>query len=218
MEPLLKIPTLKEVLGKFSNVAALVFDMDGTLLNSEVLHAKALHVLLEESENIDIDYLELLERFKGVSEPDVLQMLIDMKIVPMGTDIEAFILQKNDHFEKFLANDQVKDLIIDPLMVELLKEAKTKKLKLAIVTASERSTTNLFVDRLGIRDFFDFIITRDDTEKTKPDPMPYLHSFKELMIDASNALIFEDSETGYAAAVASGGQVQKVCWYDEKAL
>ena len=218
MEPLLKIPTLKEVLRKFSNVEALVFDMDGTLLNSEVLHAKALHVLLQESENIDIDYLELLERFKGVSEPGVLQMLIDMKIVPMGTDIEAFIQQKNDHFEKFLANDQVKDLIIDPLMVELLKEAKTKKLKLAIVTASERSTTNLFVDRLGIRDFFDFIITRDDTEKTKPDPMPYLHSFKELKIDASKALIFEDSETGYEAAVASGGQVQKVCWYDEKAL
>lgn len=214
MTTLSVVPNLANLENKFSNIEALIFDMDGTLLNSEVLHAKALHLLLEESAHVDVDFYELLEKFKGVSEPDVLKMLIEMKIVEEGTDIDAFIEQKNQFFEKFLEAKDIKSQMIDPKMVDLLKAAKSKKLKLAIVTASERTTTDLFINKLGIRDYFDIIITRDDTEKTKPDPMPYLYSFKELSIDPQKSIIFEDSETGYAAAVASGANVNKVSWYE----
>ena len=214
MAVLSNVPSLSQLKNKFSNIEALIFDMDGTLLNSEVLHAKALHLLLEDAAHVDIDFHELLQRFKGLSEPDVLAMLIDKGIVEQGTDIEGFIEQKNAYFEKFLEVEDIKAGMIYPEMINLLKEARAKKLKVAIVTASERTTTDLFINNLGIRELFDIIITRDDTEKTKPDPMPYLHSFEKLSLEPEKTIIFEDSDTGHAAAVASGGNVLKVNWYE----
>lgn len=218
MNALSSVPDLDELLDRFENIKALVFDMDGTLLNSEVLHAKALLALLEESNVKDVNARSLLESFKGVAEPDVLQALIDKNIIAIDTDLKQFIDQKNLYFENFLRESNLKDLILSPRIIELIKTAKIKKLKVAIVTASEASTTALFMNLLGIKDFFDFIITRDDTAKTKPDPMPYEYSFEKLEIQAHEALIFEDSQTGLASAIASGGQVQKVCWYDEADL
>ena len=76
MNALSSVPDLDELLDRFENIKALVFDMDGTLLNSEVLHAKALLALLEESNVKDVNARSLLESFKGVAEPDVLQALI----------------------------------------------------------------------------------------------------------------------------------------------
>lgn len=213
MDTLSKVPTLEELKENFKEVEALIFDMDGTLLNSEVLHAQALFELLKEKQ-VTIDAKELLERFKGVSEPDVLQMLIDMEIVDKGTDILSFIAVKNSYFEESLKSDDLRKKIIYPELISLLEEAKGQGLKLAIVTASERSTTELFMDKLGLAHHFDFIITRDDTEKSKPHPMPYLHSFEKLAVKALNSLIFEDSDTGHAAAVASGANVLRVTWYE----
>lgn len=213
MDTLSKVPTLKDLRESFKEIEALIFDMDGTLLNSEVLHAQALFELLKEK-NVSLNAQDLLDRFKGVSEPDILQMLIDMEIVEIGTDILSFIAVKNSYFEESLKSDDLKEKIIYPELISLLKEAKEHGLKLAIVTASERSTTELFMDKLELAHHFDLIITRDDTEKSKPHPMPYLHSFEKLDVKALNSLIFEDSDTGHCAAIASGANVLRVNWYE----
>ena len=213
MDTLSKVPTLKDLRESFKEIEALIFDMDGTLLNSEVLHAQALFELLKEKE-VKVDAHELLEKFKGVAEPDVLKMLIDMKIIEQGTDLISFIDVKNTYFEKSLESEEIKAKMIFPEMIQLLEEAKSQGLKLAIVTASERSTTELFMKRLELAHHFDFIITRDDTEKSKPHPMPYLYSFEKLSVNALNSLIFEDSDTGHKAATASGANVVRVSWYE----
>jgi beta-phosphoglucomutase len=213
MQTIFQVPSIKQIEENFKNLKAIIFDMDGTLLNSEILHAKALNELLK-SKNINVDTAELLDRFIGVAEPDILQMLIEMKIIDSQTTLDEFISLKNSYFEKYLELSEYKGKIISADILQFLESAKKSLYKLAIVTASERSTTTLFIDKLNISHLFDFIITRDDTEKSKPDPMPYLYAFEKLKVKAEESLIFEDSQTGLASAVASNGNVFKVKWYD----
>jgi beta-phosphoglucomutase len=212
MTLLSKVPTLKEIKNKFKAVNAIIFDMDGTLINSEVLHAKALFDLIGDNTRFNAE--ELLLNFKGVAEPDVVKMLIQMGILEEGIDLDQFIIQKNLIFKKFLAQKEILATIVYPEIIELLNAIKSEKLSLALVTASERSTTHLFLSELNLIHYFDHIITREDTERSKPDPMPYLLSFSKMDIRPENAVIFEDSDTGYKAATSSGANVLRVNWYE----
>ena len=60
---------------------------------------------------------------------------------------------------------------------------------------------------------FDIIITREDTEKSKPGPMPYTFCFSKLNLKSDEAVLFEDSVVGLAAANAASRNVFKVEWY-----
>lgn len=206
------VPSFNECLAYNKSAKAFIFDMDGTLLNSEILHARALMELLHNA-NQSFELNGLLEEFKGVSEPDVLSILIDRGIVATDTDIQSFVAEKNRYFEKYLAEESTQKILIHEAIKEVLLSAKEKKLKVALVTASEGSTTKLLLEKLNLTELFDIIITRDDTEKSKPDPMPYLHCFKQLGLNKDEVLIFEDSETGLAAAAASEAIFIKVNWY-----
>lgn len=214
MKSLSEIPTALLIEQMYPNIKTILFDMDGTLLNSEILHARALHALLERMEHLDLAVSDLLDKFKGVAEPDVVRMLVEMQVLPQQTSMTDFIDQKNHLFESFLRDESIKKEMIAPGMLSLLDELKRKNYVLALVTASERNTTELFINSLNLSHYFEFMLTRDDTEKTKPDPMPYLHSFARLKVEASQVLILEDSPTGLQAAVASGAHVQKVAWYE----
>jgi HAD superfamily hydrolase (TIGR01509 family) len=206
-----KVPSLENL--ALDNIKAVIFDMDGTLLNSEILHAKGLYELLAESKNNQISAEELIRSFVGVAEPDIYKKLLDLELIPEIT-FDEFIDLKNVQFKNILKNKDVSSRLLDKGLLSLIKDLKTKNMKLALVTASERGTTDLFMDELNISSLFDIILTRDDTEKSKPDPMPYLKSFELLNIEGCEALIFEDSETGLQSAINSGANVCKVSWYE----
>ena len=202
-----KVPPIKDI--NLENIQAVIFDMDGTLLNSEIIHAQALLQLLgDTSEDVE----NLLREFVGVAEPDVYQTLLEKNIIPNIT-FDEFLNLKNSSFRQILKNKEVVAKLLDKKILKLIKNLKEKKMIVALVTASERETTQIFLDELKISDYFDLILTRNDTEKTKPDPMPYLKSFELLKIEPHQALIFEDSITGLEAAVKSNANVCKVAWY-----
>jgi HAD superfamily hydrolase (TIGR01509 family) len=207
-----QVPTLTEIKNHFDDLSAIIFDMDGTLLNSEILHAKALAYLLGDNSNQRA--FALLEEFKGVAEPDVLVSLKSKGIVKPHVVMDEFIIEKNKHFHTMMNDTAVMQLLVKAEILSLLSEIKKHQLKLALVTASERTTTDLFLRSLNLSHFFDIIITREDTEKTKPDPMPYHHCFNQLQLNPKTTLIFEDSPTGLASAMNSGAHVVKVTWYE----
>lgn len=207
MKVLDKVPSLEEVL--FSKTKALIFDMDGTLLNTELVHAQG---LLEIIKGTGHSASELLEQFCGVAEPQVFKTLLDKKILS-NINFEEFVNQKNSNFEVLLEDKDLLSKLLHTELKELIIEAKNKGIKIALVTASERGTTELFLKKLKLHDLFNIVITRNDTEKTKPDPMPYTTCFKELGIEPDESIIFEDSLTGLAAAKASEANFYKVSWY-----
>jgi HAD superfamily hydrolase (TIGR01509 family) len=207
MNVLKTVPKLSDIISR--NTKALIFDMDGTLLNTELVHAQALSKFLNDS-NHNIE--RLLNDFCGVSEPEVFRILKDRNVITTK-NFDEFIEQKNIEFENILKDDELLAKLFLPELKDLILEAKSKNIKIAIVTASESNTTELFLSKLKIKNLFDLIVTRNDTERTKPDPMPYIHSLSKLKVKHDEVIIFEDSETGLAAARASKAQFFKVTWY-----
>lgn len=211
MNVLSKVPELESILKE--QTKALIFDMDGTLLNTEVVHAEGLHQIVK-SLHTDSKYsvTQLLEEFCGVAEPEVFRILKEKNIIE-NISFDDFILEKNKNFEFILADENILAKLFHSELGEFIKAAKNKGIKIALVTASERGTTELFLTKLNLKDLFDIIITRNDTEQTKPHPMPYIHCFNQLGIEAGESIIFEDSETGLASAKASKANFYKVTWY-----
>lgn len=183
--------------------------MDGTLLNSEILHEKALIELLGKKSEPTRDLLDL---FIGVAEPYVHKTLLTKEIIDPISFVE-FVRLKNEKFVEFLKIPEIFNQVLNPLIIKLIEDAKTEGLKVALVTASEKETTNIFLNSLNLKGVFDLILTREDTEKTKPHPMPYLEAFKRLGLSDKECLIFEDSIIGLQAAKESKARFYKVSWY-----
>ena len=77
---------------------------------------------------------------------------------------------------------------------------------LALVTTASRANVRAVLAHFGLSDFFDCVVTQEDVSRAKPDPACYLELMERLQIPAENCVIFEDSASGVAAALASGCQ------------
>lgn len=196
---------LKTLLIEFDTV---IFDMDGTIVNTEPLHAKAAVVVLKNL-GIDIDLESCLDQFYGMTDTSVLKMTC-----PHLSDIEIdqAITQKNIHLIKLFADlsDEEKMPYITPGLFDFLKYLKTENKKLAVISASEDEVVTETLKCFGIDSYIDLQMGRRQTHLTKPHPEPYLEGMKRLKTHHSKTLIFEDSPTGLQAAVASGARVIRI--------
>lgn len=91
-----------------------------------------------------------------------------------------------------------------PGVRELIEEAKSLGLRLAIASSSERDWVVGHLTRLGLLEFFDAIVCSDDVERTKPAPDLYEKALEALGVRPEEAIAFEDSHHGVAAAKAAG--------------
>jgi putative hydrolase of the HAD superfamily len=87
---------------------------------------------------------------------------------------------------------------------DYLQEAKNLGYKIAIASSSTREWVTHYLDELGLLNYFEVIITRDDVDKVKPAPDLYLKAVDALNISSSEALAFEDSLNGLQSALAAG--------------
>jgi HAD superfamily hydrolase (TIGR01509 family) len=98
------------------------------------------------------------------------------------------------------------DLELIPNARELLEDCKSAGLKIALVTASTGKQMRSVLTRFP-KYFFDAAVSRDDVEKSKPDPAPYLLAAKLLGVKNEFCVVFEDSPTGVLSGLRSGAQV-----------
>jgi beta-phosphoglucomutase len=207
-----KVATYLEISTKYPEVSTFLFDMDGTLMFTERLHAMAINsILVNNEENpFDIDVLESI--CIGLNDEVVFHKLQKDQLLK-DLSLEQFIADKKVIFFKLLKDIRPAE-IFKPAVKKLLKDIKKSNSQLALVTSSERETTYQLLDFLKLKDLFDIIITREDTELNKPHPAPYLHAFEKLgQRDPKSCLIFEDSNVGLTAAKDSQANVFKVEWY-----
>ena len=179
-------------------MSAILFDMDGTLIDSEPLWLKAeIEVMAEVgchwAEQDQINCLggpaERTERYMQERSKN---------IKPYG----YFINRLHEVMKERITNEL--DLI--PNALELLKECKKAGIKIALVTASSRDLMTIVLKRFP-QGTFDIVVSGDDVEKSKPDPAPYLLAAKQLSVDISKCVVIEDSLTGVESGLASGAQV-----------
>ena len=179
-------------------MSAILFDMDGTLIDSEPLWLKAeIEVMAEVG--CHWDEQDQINCLGGPAERTERYMQErSQNIKPYG----YFINRLHEVMRARITNEL--DLI--PNALSLLKECKDAGIKTALVTASSRDLMTIVLKRFPIGTF-DVVVSGDDVEKSKPDPAPYLLAAKQLSVDISKCLVLEDSLTGVQSGLSSGAKV-----------
>lgn len=183
-----------------------IFDMDGTLFDTKNVNYRAYSEAIKACGLIaDIDYKYYCDFCNGNSYRVFLPQIIP--------DITEEQLQQIHEAKKKLYETHL-DLAVKNEHLFTMIECMKSEYIIALVTTASRKNAEDILRRFNALDTFDLIITQEDVKKTKPDPEGFLKAMKDLNIDVENTLIFEDSETGLAAAEKSGAKYVKVHGYN----
>lgn len=177
---------------------ALIFDFDGLILDTETPDLEAWQeVYTLHRQEISLQTWGQIVGGTGnsVFEPaSHLQSLLGYPI-----DIEAIKL-----LARRLSDEAILKQPTLPGARELLEIARSKPYRLAIASSSPHDWVDNHLKRLGLFNYFEAILCGDDVIRTKPDPSLYLAALRALEINASEAVVFEDSPNGIKAANAAG--------------
>ncbi|MGF1571251.1 MAG: HAD family hydrolase [Nodosilinea sp.] len=175
---------------------ALLFDLDGTLANTDPIHLRVWRDLLApQGYDVDEDFFQT--HISGRLNADLVQNLLPQLSPAQGIEFSA---HKEALFRQ-LAADQLQPT---PGLFDLLAWADHRHLPAAVVTNAPRENAEFILQTLGLAQRFQAVVIAGDLPRAKPDPMPYLAGLQRLNMTADQAIAFEDSTTGVAAAVGAG--------------
>lgn len=179
-------------------MSAILFDMDGTLVDSEPLWLAAETEIMQElgCTWTAEDQIACLGGPRAKTE----KMMQEKSGYQMPDGF--FGDQLDNLMEKKLASE----LKVYDGGIRLIDECKKFGLKVGLVTASGARLMNVVLQNFA-KDTFDIVVSGDDVLKSKPDPEPYLKAAMDLSVDIKKSVVIEDSLTGVTSALASGAQV-----------
>lgn len=199
-------------------IRAMIFDLDGTLVQTERLKAISYARAAMELCPRDLTEAEVIEAFKevvGLSRREVALGLLNkfnlakaaharMAEFDVKTPWQAFVQIRLAIYEEMLAEPAIIRSNQWAHNMALLHEARRTTWKVGLATMSYCSQVQRVLKVLGLNDAFDFVASRDDVEHGKPDPEIYQLVAKELGVTARDCLVIEDSPSGIKAALAAG--------------
>lgn len=178
-------------------IDACLFDMDGTLWDTERVTEQAIAQLLREW-RLDVNSVDLLT-FHGIKWSRIGQLLEDQFPALKGRDTTA---QIESRFEQI---QQTRPAPMIPGAVAAFRAAATALPRTtAIVTGSDGSAVEAFLDLTDLRQACATYTSADMYEHSKPHPQSYLITADRLGVEPAHCLVFEDSEAGMTAAAAAG--------------
>jgi len=176
---------------------AIIFDMDGVIIDSEPQHARAALRVFERY-HAPVDY-EYCSSFIGSST----KKLSEDAISRFGLDVSAEQLLKEMNLEKKAVLKEEGYQIL-PGITDLIKDLYQQGIRLAIVSSSSPAEIEHVVKTLGIKKYFTKLISSAQVKQPKPAPDSFLLALKELGVSAKEAVVVEDSCFGSQAAKAAG--------------
>lgn len=180
-------------------VKGCIFDMDGVIVDTAKFHFKAWQRL---SESLGIPFThEQNEELKGVSRVDSLEKILSWGNLVLDNQKKLELMDlKNKWYLDFVEEITPSDML--PGTFEFLSACKENKVKIALGSSSKNAI--LILDKLGIMDFFDVVIDGNKITLSKPNPEVFLRAAKELNLNATQCVVFEDAISGVEAAKAGG--------------
>lgn len=177
---------------------AVIFDMDGTLLDTEMVFRAIVFDVADELGYQMTDAVHLA--MVGSSHETTNRLLVEA----YGASFPYTLF--DEKCRAIMKNELAETVPVKPGAREFLQALKAHKIPLAVATSSRSPHAYGHLGRAGLLDLFDEIVTRDDVVNPKPHPEPYLLAAKRLGVDPLACLALEDSHSGVRAAHAAGMQ------------
>lgn len=173
---------------------AIIFDMDGVLVNSEPLHRKAYFNMFEEF-NLNVSN-RLYESFTGKSTSSICKELCE--IFDLSISHEKLILSKRKHFKTIFDNDPEFRMIDGAL--SLIKNYFYHNLTLILASSASMTNINRIFKKFDLDKFFKAKISGADLKESKPNPEIFIKAAKLSGFSKSECIVIEDSTNGIIAA------------------
>jgi beta-phosphoglucomutase len=181
------------------NYEAILFDMDGIIVDSEPLHVAAFQATLRQYKH-DLTQDDYLTHFAGKTDEAGFKQYFDF--VGETVDLSVIMDEKAKTYLA-LASDQLTPY---PGVIDVIRALAEQRTPLALVTGSLRAEAEVTLKAFGITDCFSTIIAAEDIEHSKPNPEGYKKAAQLLGVDIANCVVIEDSPSGVAAAKAAGAR------------
>jgi HAD superfamily hydrolase (TIGR01509 family) len=174
---------------------ALLFDLDGTLAETDSLHLPTWVDTLEPY-GVEVDEEFYRDSISGRSTGEVVRALLpdlsDEEGNSIGNAKEASFRERASELEPL------------PGLIDFVERGRKRGMQVALVTNAPEENVEAILLALKLRDYFDTIVLADEVEAVKPDPAPYRAALEKTGVPAGEAVAFEDSISGISSSVAAG--------------
>lgn len=178
---------------------AVIFDMDGVLVDSEIVYFKWILQFMKENEyHIPRRYVEKLI---GLSSKQSVQILADLLGSVQGSKLW------NDYLEACEKYPFSYEKILNPGVREVLIFLSQKGLKIGLASASDKNEIKEMLLETDLTDYFDIVLSGEQFEESKPNPEIYCIAARLLGTTPQNCIVIEDSDYGIQAGKSAGAYV-----------
>ncbi|WP_298533320.1 HAD family phosphatase [uncultured Algibacter sp.] len=177
---------------------AVIFDMDGVIIDSEPMHNKAYHDMFDEV-GIDVS-TELYESFTGQSTINICKRLCDhfnLKETP-----ETLVALKRKHYKHFFYSNS--DLGLIDGVLDLIKEYHKNGLTLVLASSAAMTSINQIFERFDLNQYFVAKLSGGDLKESKPHPEIFIRAAEATGFEKEECIVIEDSTNGIEAAKGAG--------------
>ncbi|NGM50242.1 HAD family phosphatase [Caulobacter sp. 602-2] len=184
-----------------SEIKAVLFDMDGVLIDAKDWHYEALNSALRHF-GMEISRDEHLSIYDGLPTRKKLEILTRARRLPQK--LHGFLNDLKQQYTVALTTERCRPMFHHQMA---LSQLKRDGYKLAVCSNSIRRTVELMMELSKLSEYLDFTLSNEDVPKPKPAPDIYDAAIKRLGLEPHECLIVEDNDHGIAAARASGAHV-----------
>ena len=193
-------------------IKAIIFDLDGTLIQTEVLKANSYALAIQELTKSDLDknqVLDVFDQFVGLSRQEVVHGLSTYFLKKLQKHLnlsevesigEILINKRLDIYREILNNTELLSKHFCPFTLGLFHKLFEDNFILVLATMSHLPEARKVTETMGIHDKFNLVLTRDDVANGKPAPDIYNKAKTELRLSSEECLVLEDSVNGIKAA------------------
>lgn len=180
----------------YDQYAALIFDMDGTLVDSGQLHEFAWTAMLNKY-GIPIDR-PLMRSLAGVPTKGTIEILLEK----FNLKVDASLDEMND-FKEQVVHDNMHKYVKPTALIEVAQRYHGKK-PMAIGTGAYTQEAITIIGLCGLDKYIQVVVGADQVQNPKPAPDTFLRCAELLGVDATQCVVFEDSKLGLQAAASAG--------------
>lgn len=174
---------------------AVIFDMDGVIINSEPLHHKVEREIVEELGGKLSD--EEVASFVGTTDYNMWSKI--KKKFNFKLSVEELIEMKKERFMK-----EIDEIQLVPNFMDFMLSLYKKGYLMAIASSNNRKIVDTIVNKFQLYKYMKFIISGEEVKRSKPDPEIFLTAAKKMNVTPSDCIVIEDATNGVKAAKAAG--------------